>query len=741
MKRQIFRPVLGLIILAVLLGHAAHSYRIAFVSRLDAIIYDVKVRLTMPRTIDERVVILDIDERSLAEVGRWPWGRDRLANLISNAFERYGVVLLGMDLILAEADDSSGLPVLDRLAGGPLKNNEAFQTALGTLRPELDYDRRFAEILAKHAVILSFNFANGGSRTGTLPPPVLPPGAFQLAPGTLTAWESYGGNRPEFQNAAMGAGHNNGWPDLDGVSRRVPLVVEHAGNYYEALALAMARAAIGNPKPQPVFRQTDWLSHAGHAAIEAIDLPAARGTLRIPVDAHGAALIPYRGVQGSYRYYSASDVLAQRLPGDALRGRIALLGTTAPGLLDLRVTPVAETYPGVEVHANLVSGILDGTVKSRPWYATGIEVTLLLLIGLVMVFWLPSLSPMQTTLAAAALLLLVIAMDLWLWQTAYLALPMASVMVLAIVLYGLDMAVGYFLESSAKRRLATLFGQYVPPELVQEMSRNPERYDMEGRSAELTVLFADIRSFTALSEGLSPQELARLMNEYFSAMTAVIRENRGTLDKYVGDAIMAFWGAPVDDALHARHAVAAGMQMQRRLTQINVQFAARGWPKLAVGVGINTGVMTVGDMGSRERKAYTVLGDAVNLGSRFEGLTAHYGVGIIIGEATQRLLRDVACRELDRVRVKGRAGSVAIFEPVGAVGEIGEPLRLELALWQQALAQYRAQDWDAAQAALERLGDLSGGRKLYALYLTRVAALRAKSPAHPWDGVWQFETK
>ncbi|MCK7582670.1 MAG: adenylate/guanylate cyclase domain-containing protein [Chromatiales bacterium] len=191
---------------------------------------------------------------------------------------------------------------------------------------------------------------------------------------------------------------------------------------------------------------------------------------------------------------------------------------------------------------------------------------------------------------------------------------------------------------------------------------------MEGRSAELTVLFADIRSFTALSEGLSPQELARLMNEYFSAMTAVIRENRGTLDKYVGDAIMAFWGAPVDDALHARHAVAAGLQMQRRLTQINVQFETRGWPKLAIGVGINTGVMTVGDMGSRERKAYTVLGDAVNLGSRFEGLTAHYGVGIIIGEATQRLLRDMVCREIDRVRVKGRAASVAIFEPVGTVG-------------------------------------------------------------------------
>jgi adenylate cyclase len=489
------------------------------------------------------------------------------------------------------------------------------------------------------------------------------------------------------------------------------------------------------------LHEPDWLPASGGAALEAIELPAARGTLRVPVDAQGAALVPYRGEQGSYRYYSAADVLAQRLPADALRGRIALLGTSAPGLLDLRVTPVAETFPGVEVHANLVSGMLDGTVKSRPPYAPGIEVALLLLIGLVMVFWLPALSPTRTTMAAGALLLLVVALDLWLWQFADLALSLAAVTVLAVVLYGLEMAVGYFLESSAKRRLTALFGQYVPPELVEEMSRNPERYDMEGRSAELTVLFADIRAFTALSEGLPPQELAQMMNEYFSAMTAVIRASRGTLDKYIGDAIMAFWGAPVDDALHARHAVAAGLQMQRRLAELNFHFADRGWPQLAIGVGINTGTMTVGDMGSRERKAYTVVGDSVNLASRLEGLTAHYGVGIIVGEATQRLLRDVTCRQIDRVRVKGRAGSVAIYEPLGAESEIGEPLRAELALWQQALARYRAQDWDAAQAALDQLNTLSGGRKLYALYLSRIATLRAQPPGPAWDAVWQFETK
>jgi len=315
------------------------------------------------RTIDDRVVILDIDERSLAEVGRWPWGRDRLANLVSNAFDRYGIVLLGMDLILAEADDSSGLPVLERLAGGPLKNNEAFQAALSTLRPELDYDRASPRFW-RNTPDSQLQLRQWGQQVGHA-------AAAGAAAGRIPTRPGHAHDMGQLWREPSGVSERRPWgrpqQRLAGSGRSFaprPVTRRTRRQILRALALAMARAAIGNPKPQPVFRHADWLSRAGHAAIEAIDLPAARGTLRIPVDADGAALIPYRGMQGSYRYYSASDVLAQRLPAGALRGRIALLGTTAPGLLDLRVTPVAEAYPGSRVHANLVSGILDGTVKA-----------------------------------------------------------------------------------------------------------------------------------------------------------------------------------------------------------------------------------------------------------------------------------------------------------------------------------------------------------------------------------------
>lgn len=740
MKQQFARYTIGLIALAVLLGHAGRFYEIDLLTRLDAIIYDTKLRLTLPHDVDERVVIVNIDEKSLAELGRWPWSRDRLADLLTKVFERYGAVLLGMDVVFAEADESSGLRVLEELAHGPLHSDKQFASTLADLRPELDFDRRFAQAIRRYPVILAFNFANTGkgSATGVLPPPQLAADVLRGHNVRLTNWNSFSGNRPEFQRAALGAGYNNGLPDIDGVSRRVPLVAEHEGKYYPALSLAMVAAAIGNPRPRLVFQAGSGLSGAGYEAIEAIEMDTSRGTLSIPVDNDASALIPYRGAQGSFRYYSAADVLAERAPEGALRGKIVILGTTAQGLLDLRSTPVDEAYPGVEIHANLVSGILAGRLKSSPSYLVGAEVTLIVLVGLAMLFWLPNYSPLTATLGFAALLAIVVEMNVALWEYANLVLPLASVLLLTVLLYGLNMSFGYFFESHAKRRLAVLFGQYVPPELVKEMSQNPDQYDMEGRSAELTVLFADIRGFTAISETLSPQILARMMNEYFSAMTAVIRENRGTLDKYVGDAIMAFWGAPVVDPLHVHYALVTALEMQRKLAEVNADFEPRGLPKLAIGIGINTGVMTVGDMGSRERKAYTVLGDAVNLGNRLEALTAYYGVGIILGEATQMLASDIVCRELDRVRVKGRVGSVAIYEPVAWAQDIADADRAELALWHEALAQYRERNWSAAEANLEQLAARTPDRRLYSLYLERVRKLREQPPPLPWDGVWQF---
>lgn len=736
MKKHSVRFLLGALCVLLLFGHAGHFWQIPFVTALDAYLYDVRVRLSMPNTVDQRVVIVDIDEKSLAEVGRWPWGRNVVADLVRRLTDNYKVAVVGFDVVFAEPDESSGLKVLQAMARNQLKGEPAFQKALTELSTSLDYDKVLADTLRGRPVVLGYYFSStqNAQQAGVLPPPVFPAGSFAGARIAFVNWEGFGANLSMLQQAAASGGHFNPLVDFDGSSRRVPLVVEFQGNYYEALSLAVLRTALGNAKLKPGFPP-------GEKNIEWLDVEGEWGSVRIPVDEHVSALIPYRGYERSFPYLSATDVLQGRVSAEQLAGRIVLVGTTAPGLMDLRATPVGGTYPGVEAHANLIAGMLAGTIKQKPGYVLAVEVLQLLLFGGLLAALLPLLSPFRATLLTGLALAILLGINLWLWNAANLVLPLASGVLLTVLLYGLNMSWGYFVESRTKRQFADLFGQYVPPELVDEMAKDPKSYSMEGRNEELSVLFADIRDFTALSEGMSPKELTHLMNEYLGAMTDVIRTNRGTLDKYIGDAIMAFWGAPVADADHARRAVLTALGMQRRLRGLAATFKTQGWPELYIGIGINTGLMTVGDMGSPVRKAYTVMGDAVNLASRLEGLTKEYGIGIIVGEQTRAPLGDFTFRELDRVRVKGKAEPVAIYEPLGLTRDLPASMLEELKLWQQVLRLYRNRDWDQAELQIYNLLQRSPGCRLYLLYMERIVAWRTKSLDDAWDGVTIYQTK
>jgi adenylate cyclase len=309
-------------------------------------------------------------------------------------------------------------------------------------------------------------------------------------------------------------------------------------------------------------------------------------------------------------------------------------------------------------------------------------------------------------------------------------------------LYIVNMAYGYFVEARSKRQFTELFGQYVPPELVDRMARDPQKYNMEPRAAELTILFSDVRGFTSISEALKPEELREYINEYLTDMSGIIRSrHRGTLDKYIGDAIMAFWGAPVDDAQHARNGVLAALDMQKERRILNEKFAARGWPTLKIGVGVNSGNVRVGDMGSQVRRAYTVMGDPVNVASRLEGRTKGYGVGILVGEATRNQVKEVVFREVDRIKVKGKDEAVTIFEPLGLEGEVERKLLDELKLWNQALRAYRARQWDQVEVGLLNLQRMNPECGLYQVYVEKVAEKRRDPPPPDWDGVSVFDEK
>jgi len=713
-------------------GQALGLYPVGFVAQLDNIIYDARLALTATRTAESRIVILEIDEKSLGEIGHWPWSRDLMAALVDRLFERHSVALVGFDVVWAERDASSGIEVLDRLAQGELKDSARFRAAYERLRPGLDYDARFAASLKGRPVVLGYHF-NSEASANALPAPVLGAGAFDGRRADVPQWRAYIGNLPIYLEAGANAGHINSLPDDDGVLRRVPLLAKFDGRYYESFSLAVFRTLIArsfgeSPPIEPVFRDR---------GLEALKL----GDVEIPVDEQAAALVPYRSSTPGFASLPAADVLKDRVAAGTLKDKIVLIGATAAALEDLRPTPVDNALPGVEVHANMVAGLLDHGFKRRPWYTVGAEAVLLLIAGVLFAVLIPMRSALSATLAVVAGAAAIVGLNVAAWQVADLVLPLASTLLMITSLYTMNMAYGYFVESRTRRLIAQRFREYVPPEVVAKMERDPAKYDAP-RDAELTILFSDVRGFTGISEALRPEALREYINDYLTTMSDIIRNrHRGTLDKYIGDAIMAFWGAPLADPQHARNAVLAALEMQRACGVLNERFAARGWPKLANGVGLNTGVARVGDMGSQLRRAYTAMGDAVNVASRLEGRTKHYGVGILVGEGTRRQIDDLVFREIDRIKVKGKDQAITIYEPVGLAAEIPAALQEELRIWTQALRAYRSRNWDLAEVNLHNLQRLAPGCMLYPMYADRLRSARATPMTADWEPVTVFDEK
>ena len=713
------------------------------IGRLDAMLGDMRMRVEAPQ-LDPRIVIVDIDEKSLNQIGRFPWGRDVQARLVTQLTGHYGVAAVGFDISFPEADTSSGYGVLASLARGELAGVPGLRSQLERLKPQMDYDALFADAMRGQPVVLGYSVSDR-QKKGVLPQP-----AFTLADlngRTVTAFAApgYEANLAQLQQAAQGAGIFTALTDSDGVLRSSTLLQRIGDGYYPSLSLATASVYLKARAIAPVFTQTlDQMSEAEreHGGLDRIAMFTPRGQLAIPVGEALTTTIEFRGKGGpdggAFRYVSAADVLTGAVPADVLRGAIVLVGTTAAGLNDIRATPVNAEFPGVEVHANLIKSILDGHFKSRPDYALAIEFGQVVLVGLLLGGALALATPAMAVLLAVGALAGALGFNWWLYHSADAVLDCAVLLLLIAALFVANLAWGYFFEVRKGRALVSRFGQYLAPELVAQMADNPDRYSMDGESRELTVLFADVRGFTAISEQMTPQELREYINLYLTAMSEDIRDSHGgTLDKYIGDAVMAFWGAPVAFADHAGRAVSSALLMQQSAARLNQQFQARGWPPLHIGIGLNSGLMHVGDMGSRIRRAYTVMGDAVNLGARLEGITKVYGVGIAVSEFTRAQAPQFAYRELDRVRVKGKTEPVAIFEPRGLLADADCAELALLASWSRVLELLRARDWDGAEAILLALPD-DGLRRLYG---ARLQQYRATPPGADWDGVTTFETK
>ncbi len=735
----IIRASLGVAVVAVFFVNYISNEPITFFKRLELLAYDTRLRSTMPGKIDPRIVIIDIDEKTLAAEGRWPLARDKWVLLIRQLFDVYKIKVVGFDVLFTEPDSSSGLGTLEMLGQSALKSNGEFQEKLAELRPQLDFDKRFSEEIKKHSVVLAFAGSNDLTEglakleLGALPLPAFTTETFKQ-PFAVQQIVGYSANLPALQNNAAATGHIMPMVDIDGVLRRVPIFIKFKNGYYDALSVAVYRTYLDNEPERIVLREDEGDGIVRLKSVQFSDKTT------IPIDDEGAALIPYRGKNPMFRYISATDVMRGKLTPGELEGKIAFIGTSAQGLFDLRNTPVNEVYPGVEVHANMVSGFLDNKLKRAPAFEGTLKVLIIMLIGLPLAIALVKLNPLVSTITVFSVAFLLVALNLYWWQD-NLVLPIAMPLLMIGTLYLLNMAYGFFIESRSKRQITGIFGTYVPKELVEEMARNPASYSTQGESRDMTVLFSDVRNFTSISEGLTATELTAMMNAYLTEMTQTIQAQRGTIDKYIGDAIMAFWGAPLHDEKHSEHALFSALAMQKRIREIGPDFVKRGWPRLEIGVGLNCGVMNVGDMGSSFRRAYTVMGDHVNLASRLESLTKEYGAGILVSENIVNSVPGIVYRELDRGRVKGKLEPIGIYEPVGIKGEVAEQVLDEIDRFHRALDRYKEQRWDDAERLLLVLSQADPQRKVYRLYLDRVRNLKVNTPGPNWDGVFTFTTK
>jgi len=737
-KQRFFRYGLGLLITFILLANASGIIPLRFVETLENLSYDFRLQLSLPAQVDKKVVIVDIDETSLSEIGQWPWERNILSKMVDNLFDYYKIDVLGFDMVFAEKDEDPADLILSQLSNSSVSSSEDFQRIISSNQDIMHRDESFAKSLTNRNTILGVVFNN---LEENLYKGMLPSAIPQFTSGIINSFTfldaiGYTANINSLQkNAFSGGFFDNPLVDEDGVFRRVPLLQSFDGKLYPSLALEVTRTSLKNNTLKLGYSTNDELGD--HKSLEWVYV----GEIAIPVDEYSAVMVPYIGPQKTFSYISASDILNKSIPRDLIKNKIVIFGTSAAGLHDLRTTPLESAYPGVEVHANIIQGILDQTIKHKPEYMIGFEILLLFILGISLTIILPMLSPSWSTIVSVLTIGFILLLDNYAWNQLMVIMPVASPLILILMLFTLNMSYGFFVESRGKRQLTHLFGQYVPPDLVDEMSRNLKEINLDGEIRNMSVLFTDVRGFTSISENMEPKELTTFINAFLTPLTEVIHKNRGTIDKYMGDAIMAFWGAPLKDPYHARNSLNAGLEMLKAIKKLNQNFKSKGQPEIKIGIGINTGEMNVGNKGSEFRVDYTVLGDAVNLGSRLEGLTKNYGVDFIVSESTRHEVPEFEYRMLDVVKVKGKNKAVTIYEPVSLIEKVSKADRTRIKEFHHALKLYKQQCWDDAEQILFQLSQEEPGRLIYTIYLDRIAFFRTNPPAESWDGIFTHTSK
>jgi adenylate cyclase len=750
-----------------------------FVQRLELATLDTRFRYRPPRFShpDPRIVVIDIDQRAQEVLGRWPFSRTNFAKTL-DVLHDGGARVVGFDITFSKPDQSAApIRALWAELEARKKRGESVDPKLSSevmrLAAAYDADKQFAAAIQRFGPVILGNyflFTDAdlrGIEAATLDayanqialfayPPAHPLHAESQKQEKLRMLDVFAtanllpqgaeANLDQLTRALNGdfswTGFFNAPPDADGIVRRATLVLPYGRtknpdewDIYSSLDLMTARAFLGPPAQ-------DMNLLYGPPGIVEIRFGQA---LLIHPDGRGQLMINYQGPAGTFTHYSIVDVLEKKFPPDAFRGKIALLGATATGIGDLRGTPYGGTdYPGVEIHANVIDNILNQRFLKYGFRQALVDVLLIIFFGIPLGIWMALVSP-RWMWFGVGLLLPMIAANYW----AFLHGWWLNLLVPAFTLSANVLAVSLFrslFEEKEKRRVRSAFGQYLSPEVIRRLLVNPQL--VEPKKTDITVMFSDIRGFTTISEKLDAQDLALFLNQYLSDMTSLVFEHLGTLDKYIGDAVMAFWGAPFEEPGHATRGCNTALKMMDRVREMQKKWEAEGKPHLDIGIGLNTGVASVGNMGSALRYGYTALGDTVNLSARLEGLNKDYGTHILVNETTYRAAKDdgFVFREMDLIRVKGKLQPVTIYELIGRAGEnsvYGTPdeVCVRLELFRQAHDLYRKRRWEEAQRTFQSILDKWPDDGPSRTYWKRCQDYLFDEPPTGWDGVFTMTHK
>ncbi len=743
---------------------ALYIYQPLGMRQLDRMIYDTYLRNSVEGKVSPTPAIVDIDEESLEAFGQWPWPRHLLAQLLKVLTES-GAASIGLDIMFAEADRASP-HALQKSLKDSFNVDISFQ---GLPRYLEDNDKLFASVVKQTPTVLGAYVQFDGELAEQNATSAVASKGLSALPENLPRFEGVMERIPPnalspYESITKGAGAVlplpvlipaaplaalNVAPDADGIVRSIPLVLKVDDRIFISLGLRALMRAL-NVK--------NIALEGGPYGLSAIYV----AKYRIPVSPNGLYQIPFQGPRGTYPYFSAKDILEGKVPADELAGRVLLVGTSASGLLDIRATPFDPIYPGVESHAAVVDAILSDRYIELPTWTPFVQVSAILIMAL-----------LSTLLFGFAPALIYIPSFIFFaggsvyasWSAfhkhIYISPQYALITTIAIMI--ILLGVRFIYEAQQKRQLRKAFSRYVSPEMVNRIADRGEAV-LAGEEREVTLIFTDIRGFTSISEQLAPAEMVGVLNRYFTPMTGLIQETQGTVDKFIGDAIMAFWNAPLDVAGHELKAVRTALGMHKALDNLNIELEEEFNIKLRMGAGVHTGKVYVGNMGSEELLDYTCIGDTVNLSSRLEGMCSHYGVGIVVSSITANRCKEILKDELlktsarninntssisddqlsirfvllDAIRVKGKEEAVEIMMPI--LAEEAEMRSEELKYFDKGREYYKNARFADALPMFKKLTLKFPETKIYQIYNERCEALVEDSPKN-WDGVWRFDKK